>query len=480
MVRMTPEEYVESVKKPKRKLYLNGRAVEDLSENPVTRTVIGSMAKVYEMEMEPEYKGVLTAKSHLTGIEVSRNVGVNRSVNDLFNRIEMALLLAQTLGTCNYACPGCDLITALASVTYQVDKERGTDYHARFTKFLRDVQNQDLRCSGDMTDPRGDRSKRPTQLDDPDLYVRVVERKSNGIVVRGAKLHQSGAYANHWHLVVPNVTLRKGEEQYALIVAVPAGEEGVKYVNQFNMYTAERLIAERDNDVANPSYGIRETCVLIFDDVFVPWDRVFLCGEVEYTRALISRFGAIHRMTCGGACKVGFADLVLGATQLMAEWLGVANASHIVEQITKALIIRETTYACALAAAYKGREVPPGSGVYIPNEVYGNISKLQIGEGFYELLKIAGDVAGGLIATAPSLRDLRSPEVKHYLEKYLKVKVDAERRVKLAKFLQMWMLHGPMTWHGAGPIQAQKIALRRAVDLEPKKVMAAKLAGIEA
>ncbi|RLI09346.1 aromatic ring hydroxylase, partial [Candidatus Bathyarchaeota archaeon] len=469
MVRLSPEEYLETVVKAGREFYLNGQLVEDLAENPVTSSVLRVMMRSYEMEADPAYRGILTARSFITGREVSRSISVHRSTEDLLKRVEMGLTYARELGTCYYACPGCDILTALASTTWEMDEELGTDYHSRLKAFIKELEDGDLRCSGAVTDPRGDRSLRP--MDQPDMFIRVVEERSDGVVIRGCKLHQSGAWANHYHLVIPNVALREGEEQFAIACAVKAGDPGVKYVGQFNFYTSMRLYSGPE-EVPNWPYGFRETCMIIFDDVFVPWDRVFLHGEVKYVSGLVSRFANIHRMVCGGSCKAGFMDIIIGLMALMADGLGTSRARHIRNYMARSVVMRNILYACARMAAEGGREEPAGSGFYIPDVIYANMAKLLSAEYFYELAKYACDVCGGLVVTAPSLRDLKAPGVGEKLKTYLSARIPADERLRMAKLIQLWLLHCPATWHGAGPPEYEMVFLRRAVDLEPFKELA--------
>ena len=474
MVKLSPEEYLETLREPRREIYINGRLVEDLTRHPITSSVVKVMMRSYEMELDPTYKGVLTAKSSITGREVSRSISVHRSTEDLLRRVEMGLTYAREFGTCYYACPGCDVLTALASTTWEMDRELGTDYHSRLRAFIKDLEDADLRCSGAVTDPRGDRSLRPPEQ--PEAFVRVVEERSDGVVIRGCKVHQSGAWANHYHLVMPNVALREGEEEFAIACAVKAGDRGVKYVGQFNFYSALRL-SSKPGEVPNWPYGFRETCAIIFDDVFVPWDRVFLYGEVAYVPKLVMRFANIHRMVCGGSCKAGFMDIIVGLMALMAEGLGTSRARHIRDYIAKSVVMRNVLYACARMAALGGREEPEGSGFYVPDVVYANMAKLLSAHYFYEVVKYACDICGGLVLTAPSLEDLKLPGVGEELRSYLKARVPAEDRIKMAKLAQLWLLHCPATWHGAGPPEYEMVFLRRAIDLEPFKELARRFLG---
>jgi len=475
---MKPEEYESGIQKIKVHAYLDGKKVENLLENPVTRSVVEATAKLYELAAHPQHERVMIARSHLTGEKINRNLHVNRSAEDLGRRAEMALLTSQTLGTCNYRCVGCDAINALASVSYEMDRAKGTVYTQRFNSFLRNVQEKDLSVSGAVTDAKGDRAKKILE-GDPDMYVHVVQRRSEGIVVRGAKLHQSGAFAAHQTVVIPGGALRKGEEDYAVAFAVPNSAPGITYILQYNPLSAEREQAEDILHLGNPQFGQRETCLMVFDDVFVPNESVFMCGEVEFAGALIQRFAKTHRMNCGGACKVGFADIIIGAAQLAAEYAGTDKAPHIREAITHMVRISEASHACAIAAAVKGKEEPPGSGVYMPDDLFGNVAKITTAHGFWQIMALAGDIAGGLVVTMPSFKELKNPATKGYVEKYLKAAVPAEKRMRITKVLQNWTagLHGPGTWHGAGSTQAQMISLHRAANLEEKKRK--KIAGIE-
>ena len=476
----TAEQYLERVNKRKPVVYLGGKRIDDLLANPVTKSAVDAMARVYELTHEEEHKEIMTATSHLTGEPISRNLNINRNVNDLYKRQAMALLTSQKLGTCNYRCVGCDALSGVASTVWETDKERGTSYYQRLMDYLGYLQREDLSLSGAMTDTKGDRSKRPGEQD-PDSYVHVVERKKDGIVVSGAKQHQSGAHVADETLIIPALATMKGEEDYALAFALPNATKGITYILQYNAYSAERELEDDTRYLGNPIYGQRETCLMVFDNVFVPWERVFLCGEVEYARRLIYRFTRIHRMNCGGACKVGFADLIIGATRLIAEYTGIEKASHVNEKLTRMVALREISSACAIAAAFTGAEEPAGSGIWLPNEIFGNAAKFNTAHAFWEIMKLAGDIAGGASVTIPHEKDLENPETKAYIEKYLKSKAAAAPRLRMLRFLQNWIagLHGPGTWHGAGSIEAQMITINRDTDWESKKQMAQELAGLK-
>jgi 4-hydroxybutyryl-CoA dehydratase/vinylacetyl-CoA-Delta-isomerase len=475
------KEYLESVKRLAPRVYVGGKWVSNLLDHPVTRSMVMANAAVYDLAHDEACQNVMVADSHLTGKPVNRNVHVCRSNHDLDMRQEMALLTSRTVGTCNYRCVGCDATNGLASTTWEMDRDLGTNYNERFNKWLAGIQEDDLAVSGAITDAKGDRKKRPSQQDDPDVYVHIAEKRSDGIVVRGAKVSQSGAIGAHETLVLPGGALKEGEEDFAVAFAVPNGSPGLTYICQYNAYSAEREMAEDESELGNPLFGQRETSTMVFDNVFIPWDRVFLCGETKYCGKLITRFAKTHRMNCGGACKVGFSDLIIGATLLAAEYNGVEKIPHIQDKMIEMVRLSETSHACAIAAAAKGREEPKGSGVFMPDDLFGNVAKLNIAHGFWEIMKLAGDIGGGLVVTMPRLKDLDHPEVGPMLTKYFKSAAPAGDRLKVAKFLQHWTagLHGPGTWHGAGAPQSQRVMVGYLTDFEAKKNMAKKIMGLK-
>jgi 4-hydroxybutyryl-CoA dehydratase/vinylacetyl-CoA-Delta-isomerase len=481
MALRTGDQYRQGQAKIKHNIYIDGKKVEDLEANPNTKTVLDATARVFDLGMDPQYDEVMNVVSPLVEEKVSRNVHPARSTSDLEMRAEMGLLTAQKLGTCNYRCVGCDAIHGTASVTYEMDQKLSTEYHHRFIEWLKHIQKNDLAVSGGVMDVKGSRDLRPEE-GDPDLFVRVAERRPDGIVLRGAKLHQSGAIGADETLVIPGVAPRKGEESYAVACAVKNSQEGITYISQYNAMSAEREFVGDNSKLGNPLYGQRETCMMVFEDVFVPWERVFMCGETDYAHMLLLRFAKQHRMTCGGSCKAGFMDLIIGATQTLVEYLGLNKAPMIRQQITEMIKVREISYGCTIAAAYKGEEEPVGSGFCLPNDTFGNAAKLNTCDGFWEVMKWAGDIAGGFSVTMPSEKELENAVTRPLVEKYLKTRGSAKDRMRMTRFLQNWVagLHGVGTWHGAGPRQNQMIMLYRDTDLQEKKRMAQELAGLKA
>ena len=481
MALKTSKEYLESVKKLSPRVYCGGKWVKGLLNNKITRSMVMANAAIYELAEDQKYKEIMVAASHLTGEPINRNLNVARNIRDLDMRQEMALLTSQTVGTCNYRCVGCDALNSLASTTWEMDRDLKTKYNERFNKWLAFAQANDLAVSGAITDAKGDRKKRPSQQDDPDTFIHLVEKREDGIVVRGIKVSQSGAIGSHETLVLPGGALKEGEEAFALCFAVQNGAPGLTYICQYNAYSAEREYCEDEAEIGNPVFGQRETSTMVFDNVFIPWERVFLFGETKFCGKMVTRFAKAHRMNCGGACKVGFSDLIIGGTVLAAEYTGVDKVPHIQEKIIDMVRFSETSHACAIAAAMRGREEPKGSGVFLPDDLFGNAAKLNIAHGFWEIIKNAGDIGGGLVVTMPRLKDLEDPEVGPMLKKAFAAAAPAEKRLKVAKFLQHWAagLHGTGTWHGAGAPQTQRFMISVLTDFDAKKKMAKKLMGMK-
>jgi 4-hydroxybutyryl-CoA dehydratase/vinylacetyl-CoA-Delta-isomerase len=372
-------------------------------------------------------------------------------------------------------------MNALAIVTRHADRAHGTSYRQRFDAFQREVHENDWAVSGAMTDPRGDRSKRPSEQADPDLYLRVVERRPDGVVLRGAKAHQTSAVHCHWHLVLP-LACDAGEADWAVAAAVPSNARGLYHIYS-RQPGDDRRHEPGDLDVGLAAFGGCES-LMIFDDVFVPSERIFLNGEVEHTRALVGYFGSFHRH-CYGGCKVGIADVVIGAAAAIADANGVADRSIVRDKLTEMVALNETLYACAVAAAAKGRQVED---VTIPDLGLANVTKLNVTRAPFEIARLAADLAGGAMTTLPSERDLRHPELGPVVRKFMagRAGVDPEARMRLFRLLEFlthgmgstYFLHESL--HGAGAPEAMKITLRREVDLAPFIAAALALSGCPA
>ncbi|NPV71177.1 MAG: 4-hydroxybutyryl-CoA dehydratase [Firmicutes bacterium] len=474
----TAQQYVESLKKLEPVVYAFGKRLENLIDHPLVRPHVSAAAMTHHLAFKPEHEDLMTVTSHLTGKKINRFTHIHQSTQDLINKVKMLRMIGQRTGTCFQRCVGFDALNALYTVTYEMDEKLGTRYHERFLKYLRTVQDEDLMCAGSMTDPKGDRSLSPSQQPDPDLFVHVVEKRADGIVVRGAKAHQTGIVNSHEFICMPTIALGEADRDYAVAFALPVDAPGVIHI--FGRQTNDSRKMEGTVDQGNAKFGIvGGEALTVLNDVFVPWERVFMCGEYQFAGLLVERFASYHRQNYGG-CKVGVSDVIIGATAAIAEYNGAAKASHVKDKIVEMCHLAETLYGGSIACSCEGQRTP--SGAYFVDALLANTVKQNITRYIYEICRLAHDIAGGFIATLPSEQDLRSPEVGKYVEKYFRgaAHIPTEQRFRMARLIEN-MTGGTAlaeSMHGAGSPQAQRIMILRQSNLDFKKKLAEALAGI--
>lgn len=293
MTMMTAEQYEESLGKLNLVVYMFGERVDDVVGNPIIRPSMKAVAKTYELAHRPEYEDIMTAVSHISGKKINRFTHIHQGTGDLLKKSKMGRLLGRETGCCFQRCVGMDALNALSIVTFDIDAKYSTGYYKRFLKYLEYVQENDLTCDGAMTDPKGDRSLPPHKQPDPDHFLRVVEERKDGIVVRGAKAHQTGAVNSHEVIVMPTLSMRKEDEDYAVSFALPSDAEGITYI-MGRQSCDTRKLEGGTMDQGNLMFGGHEALV-VFDDVFVPWDRVFMYKEYDFAGQLVEDFASYHR-----------------------------------------------------------------------------------------------------------------------------------------------------------------------------------------
>ncbi len=474
-------EYIESLKQLHPRIYYMGKKIEDVTLHPATAPHVRAAAMTYALASDEEYKDLATTTSHLTGRTIGRFTHVHQNIEDLIKKVKLLRVLGQKTATCFQRCVGHDGINATYSVVYEIDKKLGTDYFERFKKWLIHIQDENLMVVGAMTDPKGDRSKSPADQPDPDQYVRVVERRDDGIVIRGAKIHMTGAVNSHEILVMPTTAMDDRAKDYAVICAVPIDAPGITMIfgRQANDY---RRDLEERIDVGKPSFGsVGGEAVIAFEDVFVPTERVFMDGEVEFAGDLVYRFAAHHRANYG-ACKTGLMDVLTGAVSYLAQIQGTAGASHVKDKVTEMIHLSETLYSSSIACSAEGEPTP--SGAYMVDTMLANVCKQNVTRFHFEIARLAIDLAGGFLATLPSQYDLESEEVGHLVKKYFSgvEGIPTEHRIKIARLIEA-MTGGTTlveSMHGAGSPQAQRVMIFREGELGKKIKLAKKLLGIPA
>ena len=277
MALMTGEQYIESIRKIPMEIYMFGKKVENPVDNPILRPSLNSVRMTYDLAQMPEYQELMTAISPETGERINRFTHIHRSTEDLRNKVKMQRLLGQKTAACFQRCVGMDAFNAEYSTTYEIDKKYGTNYHENFKKFLTFVQDNDLTVDGAMTDPKGDRSKAPHQQEDPDLFLRVVERRPDGIVVCGAKCHQTGSINSHWHIFMPTISMGEADKDYAVCFACPTDAEGLYMIYGRQSCDTRKTEEGASIDVGNAKFGGQEALVVL-DHVFIPNEYIFLNG----------------------------------------------------------------------------------------------------------------------------------------------------------------------------------------------------------
>ena len=481
MAMKTGQQYEDSLRELNFKVYVQGELVKNPVDHPIIRPSMNSVKMTYELAHDPQYEDLMTATSHLNGEKVNRFCHLHQSAEDLVKKVKMQRLLGQKTAACFQRCVGMDAINAVDSTTFEMDKKLGTNYHQRFIQFLGKMQEQDWTVDGAMTDPKGDRSLPPSKQADPDLFLHVVEKREDGIVVRGAKAHQTGAINSHMILVMPTISMGKDDADYAVSFVAPADAEGILYI--YGRQSCDTRKLEGGNiDVGNKQFGGHEA-LMVFDDVFIPWDNVFMCGETEFSGMLVERFAGYHRQSYGG-CKVGVGDVLIGATALAADYNGAAKASHVKDKLIEMIHLNETLYACGIACSAEGGKT--ASGTYLIDLMLANVCKQNVTRFPYEIARLAEDIAGGMMVTMPSEQDLRHPEIGKIVEKYFQGVhgIPTEHRMRIMRLIENITLgtaavgYRTESMHGAGSPQAQRIMIARQGNLEQKKELAKAIAGI--
>ena len=472
------ESYLKSISDRNLKIYLMGKLVEDPLTHPIIRPSIEAMAETYELAVnEPELGSV---KSPYTGESINRFLHIAESNDDLYLQNKMQRKLGQLTGTCFQRCVGMDAFNALHSVTFEIDEKYSTKYHQNFISFLTEMHKYNLVIGGAMTDVKGDRSKLPHEQEDEDLYLRIVDRDENGVYVKGAKAHQTGCINSHWMVVMPTLRLTDKDKDYAIVGAIPVDAEGITYI--YGRQSCDtRSMEPGEYDVGNKYFAGQEAMV-IFDNVFIPNELIFMNGEFDFASMLVERFTTYHRRSY--VCKAGVGDVLIGAAATIAEYNGVENASHISDKLVEMNKMNETIYATGIASSLQGSKTKSGN--YINDDLLANVCKQHVTKDTFEIGRLAQDLAGGLVGSMPSGIDFNEGEMSSELKKYLKgiKETNAEDRVKILRLIENMTLgrnavaYLTESLHGAGSPQAQRVQIKRKVNIDEKKELAKKLSGI--
>lgn len=472
----SPEEYRKSLKEMRPNVHKFGELIEDVTTHPATKRTVESHSRIYALAMDPAYEDILTTDSPLTREKVSRYLSIMRSAEDMIANTKIKRLLFNVTGTCTGGrCGGWNGINAMWPTTFDLDAKAGTNYHERLKEWLAQAQRNDITMSVALTDPKGNRTLRPSEQDDPDMSLRMVEKREDGIVVRGAKIMICGVAAANEIFVMPGTAYREGDKDYAISFAIPKDAEGIRCVETTHPGDRRELEEGFDNPVA---CGITQSYIL-FEDVFVPEERVFLAGEHKSSLPAIMGFVAPYRATMGG-CVAGQGDVMVGASILIA-WANGLSEKVFREKLTQMVANNETTFGMGVAAAVTGEAHPSGS--WRTNQLIANVNKLHIATLPYETKRLAQEIGGGIAETGcmPSYADMTDPDYGEVVKKYLKAAAPAAARVKVARLIE-WLTLGagvPGCMHGGGSPDGAKLIIQRTAEFDRCIGMAMELAGLK-
>src|SRR6478736_3822815 len=472
------DDYLASLRGRRMNVFFMGERVPEPADQPVIRPSINAMAETFRLASERPELG--TVPSEIARQVINRFLHVPINPGDLVAKHEMQRELGRRTGTCFQRCVGLDAIGTCHSVTFDIDAKHGTKYHERFLKFLQRAQAANVVIGGAMTDPKGDRSRSPHQQTDPDLFLRVVRRDEQGIWVSGAKMHQTGAVNSHWLIFMPTMRMTDADREWSVVGAVRVDAPGLTYIvgRQTN---DTRAVDGGDLDAGNARFAGQEA-LIVFENVFVPHEHVFMDGEWKYTSTLVERFTTYHRSSY--VCKTGLGDVLIGAAAEAASHNGVEGASHIKDKLVEMTHLNETIYSSCMAGAHGSK--PQASGAYLNDEMLSNVAKHNVTRFPFEIARLAQDIAGGLVATMPSEKDLQHNEIGPLVRKFLHGRdgVDPVDRMRILRLIENMTIGrnavGYLTesLHGAGSPQAQRIQIARTMNVEEKKARARTLAGV--
>ncbi len=449
---MTGEEYKASLNDG-RETFFEGERIDDLPGHDILGITVESAAAGYDRFYDPA-PGAVGAFMKVPGSadELREQVELHETV-DLLTHVTYASIMT--------------LLTAADRIEGQLPENA-----QRIRAYVEDAQRRDVRITQCITDAKGDRSRRAGNQDDPDSYVRVVERRDDGVVIRGAKLHISAASMGHELMTIPTKAMKPGEEDYAIAAMVPVNAPGVKIVN--TTY-APRHADKRDFPVSGRHHTPEG--FVIFDDVFVPNERVFLDGVPELAAVFAHSLGLWERLGGLAGMATGY-DRLVGFAQLISEANGVEKVAHIKEKISE-MMINATLIRASLEAAIENCSIT-SDGAAFPNELYTNVGKYHGAANYSLMVRHLHDIAGGSVLTAPGIADLENEETGHLIRKYMSTKqsVDGLYRTKLFHAIRDTTADALGGWsavtniQAGGGLYAQRIVSRMHYDLEQAKRMA--------
>ena len=465
---MSSEDYCESLRQMSPSVYVRGEKVESVSAHPLLRPGVNAVAMTYDFARLKEHSTYALAQQHTSGKTINRFMHINRSVDDLLAKLEYVRALCQLTG-CAMRYLTMDGLNALYQSAWRIDAERNTEYSSRLLAQMHRIQDLDLTVGIAMTDAKGDRSLRPHEQPRQDSHVRIVKRRIDGIEISGVKAIVTAAPYVHELFVLPGRSMVREDKDFAIACQVPIDAEGLTVIAR---------PAGRPGDPAAEFSGRfgQSTGVCIFENVFVPYERVYMCGEWEHAEHLTKTYANHHRHTCIGA-RAGFGDLLIGASAMMIETNGLdaQTQPHLRDLMVDLIRTVESFYACGVSASVYSSESEAGNRE--PEPAYSNIGKLMLAESIYDMHRIANTVSGGLIVTLPHPEEDHNPDTADKLDTLMSASGDypAHMKTTLARLIEDLTASQPGAWysvisvHGGGSPEAMKREIYRQYPIGEKK-----------
>lgn len=477
MALMNGQQYRESLKKLRPNIWKFGKLIEDVTTHPATKLHVDSVAQSYDMAFDEKKSALFTTTSFLSGQKAHRWNTLMTSMQDLVANSDMKREQYRYSGTCQGAtCAGWTVLTALYDATFQCDKENGTNYHERLKKYLAYVEDNALALAGAITDAKGNRALKPSQQPNSDTYLHIKERRPDGVVIRGFKIQICGTAAAHELVFIPTSGYGADDADFCVAGAIPRDAEGITIIE------TRRPSDERDLEEGwdAPKVGNITQAFIIFDDVFVPNDRIFMCGEFKYSGKVIGEFASIYRAAIG-ACVAGQGDIMIGASINMARANGLSQKAF-QDKLNQMAINNEITYGLGLGAMVKGKKTEAGT--FIPNALLAHTNKTQVAKLPYEVKVAAQDISGGIAETGciPPYIDFQNKEYGPKLLECLAAGSDGETRARAARLVEWLTIGGgvPGCMHGGGSPDGARLVVRAMTKWEDYAKEAKRIAGITA
>lgn len=478
MALKTRNDYLDALRNLRPNIYKFGELIEDVTTHPATKRTVESHCLSYDASHDPQLSELYTSTSLFTGQKIHRWNSMMQNADDLIANMKVKRQNYRRTGTCSGAvCVGWNAQNTLWAVTQEIDEKYGSNYQDRLKKWILHAEEKGLTVAGALTDAKGDRSLRPSQQANPDVNLRIIAIRKEGIVIRGAKFMICGAAASQEIFLLPGGVYSSEDKDYALACVVPRDIEGLTIVEATRPSDLRDLEDQASSEV--PNTGITQG-LLLFENVIIPHDRVFMCGEYEFTRQFIQYFTANYR-ACIGACVAGQGDVMVGASTLMARLNGLSSRTFM-DKLVNMSINNQITFGLGVGACTLGKQHPSGS--FFADPLTAHTNKVMVATLPYETKRLTQEIGGGIVETGcmPSAKDLQHSDYGNLLREYYKAgSGSAESRLKIARLCEWLTIGGgvPGCMHGGGSPDGAKLTVRSATPFEEYANYARKIMGVD-